>query len=108
LKKNQSRIVGTLEYHSKNFCAIYVRGYPSREDKLGFLTIDRPCGDMRLWESVLAVLRMGHVVLYFPGGPPLVADEAVGAAMPSDEVELMGLPRCVQSAQEIVSIIQSF
>lgn len=97
-----------IRYDSKNFCEIYVRGYPSHEDRLSFLTIDRPCGETRLWESVLAILRMGRVVLYFPGGPPMVADEAVGAALPSDEVESMGPPRCVQSAQEIVGIIQSF
>ena len=95
-----------IRYDSKNFSEICVTSYAADEDRLSFLTIDRPCGDARLWESLFAILRMGRIVLYFPGGPPLVADEAVGASLPSDEVESMGSHRRVQSGQDIVRIIR--
>ncbi len=97
----------SVQYDSKNGCDIYVTGYPSHEDMLSFLTVDRPCRDARLWESLFVILRMGRVVFYFPGGPPLVADEAVGGALPSEEVESMGPHRYVQSGQDILRIIRS-
>jgi len=90
----------SVQYDSKNACDIYATSYPADENKLSFLSADRPCSDTRLWESLFAILKMGRVVLYFPGGPPLVADEAVGASLPSNELESMGPHRCVQSAQD--------
>jgi hypothetical protein len=97
----------SVRYDSKNACDIYVTGYPSHDESLSFLSVDRPCGDVRLWESLIALLKKGRVVLYFPGGPPLVASEAVGASLPSEEVESMGHPQCVQSASDILHIIRS-
>jgi hypothetical protein len=98
----------SVRYGSKNACDIYVTGYPSHDECLSFLSVDRPCRDVRLWESLFALLKMGRVVFYFPGGPPLVASEAVGASLLREEVESMGQPRCVQSASDILRIIRSF
>ena len=97
----------SVRYDSNNTCDIYISAHPSNDDRLTFLTVDRPCGDLRLWESLFAILKMGKVAIYFPGGPPLVASEAVGASLPSDEVKSMGQPRCVQSARDILRIIRS-
>jgi hypothetical protein len=52
-------------------------------------------------------MRLGHVVLYFPGdAPPLAASKETGAHLPGDMKEALGEPRCVQSGQEIVEIIK--
>ena len=95
----------SVRYDSKNTCETYVTAHPSHNESLTFLLVDRPCGDVRLWESLFAILKMGKVAVYFPGGPPLVASEAVGASLPSEEVESMGQPRCVRSASDILNII---
>jgi hypothetical protein len=70
------------------------------------LCIHRPCGDARFWEAVLSILRMGSVILYFPGmETPLVASEWVASDLPNGMVESVGQPRCVGSAQEILDAI---
>jgi hypothetical protein len=96
-----------VSYGTTDVCDIYVTGYPSHDERLSFLMVERPCRDARLWESLFAILKMGRMVLYFPGGSPLVANEAVGASLPRHEVESMGPHRRVQSAQEIVRIMRS-
>jgi hypothetical protein len=59
----------SVRYDSKNSCDISVTTHPSNDGRLTFLTVDRPCGDVRLWESLFAILKMGKVAIYFPGGP---------------------------------------
>ena len=96
-----------VQYDRENTCHIFVTSYPSRHDFLAFISIERPCGDLRFWESILALLKMGRVVCYFPGGPPLIADPAVGAALPTDEVQSLGPPVLVESAQDILRILRN-
>ena len=72
------------------------------------LCIHRPCGDTRIFDAVLSLLRMGSVVLVFPGdAPPLVASESVLPDLPSGMADSMRPPRCVRSAEEILQIIRS-
>jgi hypothetical protein len=94
-------------YDDLNSCHISVYSLPSDPLLLESLCVFRPCGDLRLWEALLAVLRLGSVVLYFPGNaPPLVASKAAGEQLPADMVEAVGQPRVVTSGKEIVEIIK--
>ena len=96
-----------VRYDDLNSCRVGVTALASDPTLVESLCVYRPCGDPRLWEALLAILRLGPVALYFPGNaPPLVANEAAGDELPADMVRAMGRPRVVQSGQEIVEIIR--
>src|SRR5262245_60923704 len=96
-----------VRYDELHACTIYLATFAADDQLVSSLTLNRPCGMPQFWDSVLTVMRMGNVVLYFPGClNPLVANEFVGAHLPADMLEALGRPRCVQSGQEIVDIIE--
>jgi hypothetical protein len=96
-----------VRYDDLNSRHIGVRPLASEASLVESLCVHRPCGDARLWDTLLAVLRLGSLVLYYPGNaPPLVASESVWKHLPADMVEAMGPPRTVRSGQEIVEAIQ--
>jgi hypothetical protein len=96
-----------VRYDDLNSCDVSVTLLASDPTLLASLCVFRPCGDLRLWDALLAVMRLGPVVLYFPGdSPPLVASEAASEQLPADMVEAMGQPRVVRSAQEILEAIK--
>jgi hypothetical protein len=51
------------------------------------------------------VLNRGPIVLYFPGGPPIVTSAGVGAALPKEVINALGEPRFIHSAAEILTIV---
>jgi len=95
----------SVRYDSSNSCNVGVGALPSNNEILSHIFVHRPCGDRRLWEALLQVLGLAPFVLYFPGGPPIVAQAEVGAALPEDMVASIGQPRCVQSVAEILKIL---
>ncbi len=97
----------SVYYDDLNSCHIGVTPLDSDPGQMKALCVFRPCGDLRLWGALLAVLRLGSVVLYFPGdAPPLVASELAGKQLPAEMVEAMGQPRVVSSCDEILQIIK--
>ena len=94
----------SIRYDSLNSCHIGVKSAPSSNDHLASFYVERPCGDGRFWEALFLVLQRGYIVLYFPGGPPIVANEEVAAALAPDIVG-SSPPRCVRSAAEILKIL---
>jgi hypothetical protein len=96
-----------VRYGESVWCKIRVALLPTDVTLVTHLGVCRPLRDMRFWEAILAVMRLGAVALYFPGdAPPLVASEFAGQQLPRGMVEALGQPRVVQSASEIVEIIQ--
>jgi hypothetical protein len=96
-----------VRYDSTDMCTVGVTSAEGDPTRLHSISIYRPCGDICLFVAILSVLRMGSVILYFPGVPtPLVASESVVVDLPKELVDSMGRPRCVQSAQEIVDIMR--
>jgi hypothetical protein len=93
-------------YDRANSCRIRVIPARSNRELITSLSVNRPCGDVRFWESVLAILRMGPMMLYWPGGGPLVGSEARVAEFPEEIAESLGQPLCVGSAQEIMDAIR--
>ena len=57
-----------LRYDGLNSCDIGVNPLGTDATKLAGLYVDRPCRDLRLWDVLFAILNMGGVVLFFPGG----------------------------------------
>jgi hypothetical protein len=95
-----------LRYDDANSCHVHVT---QRDDLIQALTVDRPCGDRRLWDSIYRVLQLGSWVLYFPASkPPLVvADAAHAEQLPPGMREALGPVRQVRSGKEIQEIIRS-
>lgn len=93
-------------YDRLNSCKINVTASKSDNELITSLSANRPCGDVRFWEAVLAILRMGPVILYWPGGGPLVGNNAIAADLPPEIVESLGQARAVGTAQEIMDAIR--
>ena len=63
-----------IRYDEQNSCMMFVN--PDGE-LLDCICVNRPCGVKQFWDAVFQVMRLGNVVLYFPGCPyPLVANES--------------------------------
>jgi hypothetical protein len=61
-----------VQYDETNYCHIGVNALPSDKGRLKSFFVERPCGDLRLWQALASVLRMGTVI-FWPGGPPVLA-----------------------------------
>jgi hypothetical protein len=97
--------VWDVRYDQRNFTDIYV-GAPD-DTLIARFMVNRPCKDPRLWDALLTILRMGHVVLYYPDCKgPIVADESVVPHLPASMSEGFGEPRIVTSADQIVEAIR--
>jgi hypothetical protein len=94
-----------IRYDPHNVCHIGVKTSKPASDTLSSFYVERPCGAPRLWEALFQVLNSGPIVLYFPGGPPIVANDEVTEARLKDAGVSLGEPRRVDSAAEILKII---
>jgi hypothetical protein len=93
-----------LKYDPSNSCEVLLA---AKGQMVTGFTVLRPCEDARLWESLIEILKLGNVVLYFPGeGCPLVADESVIPHLPADMVETLGRPKCIKHGAEIQQAIK--
>ena len=96
-------------YDELNSSDILVQRLPADRRLVHFMSVQRPCGDPRLWDALVAILRLGHFVLYFPAKKPplLIPDESVARHQPKDMVESMGKLVPVRSGQDICHEIQT-
>ena len=95
-----------LRYNDTNTCKIDLMPHSDPSMIHGF-TVERPCGDQRLWDALAFILTLGDLVLYFPGGrAPLVGRSSVTEHLPPDMVEALGQPVVVTSGRGIQHEIQ--
>ena len=95
-----------VHYDDKNACHIGVVALPSDKNMLKSLCVERPCADARLWEALIAVLRMGSVVMSWPGSPPVVSDDAVASNLPEGMTRVIGPARSICSAEGLLRLLQ--
>jgi hypothetical protein len=95
-----------IRYDDKNTCHICVTALPSDKNILTSLCVERPCGDARLWEALIAVLRMQQVVMFWPGGPPIVSDESVASQLPKNMTGAIGAATSVSSAGDLLRLLR--
>jgi hypothetical protein len=95
-----------VRYDSKNSCDIGITAMALDKEMLKSFYVDRPCRDLRLWEGLFSVLRMGSVVMFWPGGPPVVADDAVAGDLPKDMIDSMGQPKLARSVEELLRLVR--
>ena len=97
-----------LRYDDANSCDLYLNAHDSDASLVHGFTVNRPCGDHRLWDSLAFILTLSEVVIYFPGGrAPLVAHSGVAQHLPPNMVEALGQPIVVASGREILHEIQT-
>jgi len=94
-------------YDRLNSCMINITPAKSDNELVTSIAINRPCGDVRFWDSILAILRIGPVMLYWPGGGPLVSSETFATGLPAEIIEALGQPTEVNSAQQILDAIRA-
>ena len=95
-----------ISYDSLNQCDIDVTPLQNDSDRLTGLCVHRPCADMRLWESLYQILKMGSMVLFFPGGPPILAKGSSAAGLPQEMTDSIGDPVYLDSGEAIVRVVQ--
>jgi hypothetical protein len=96
-----------VQYDAKNHCDVYL-SLDGGGAMLQGLSINRPCGDLRLWDALAAILALGNVVLYFPGcKAPLVANSDARQHLPVDMIAALGEPVIVRSGAEILREIEA-
>ena len=97
----------SVRYDDLNSCHVSITSSVSDPAAVESLCVFRPCGDPRLWDALLAVMRLGSAVLYFPGdGSPLVAGESAVGHLPAEIVQAMGRPRVIRSGREMLAAIE--
>ena len=97
-----------LKYDEANSCSLHLTPLVGSCDSIHAISIHRPCGDSRLWESVIRIMELGNVVFYFPGdSPPLVSNQSVGLHLPPDMIETLGQPACVESHEQLLKYVHS-
>ena len=79
-----------VRYDDLNHCDVSVSAIPADREFLNAVCVWRPCGDVRLWEAILQILGMGSVFIYWPGSPPIVADDEVAAGLPDEITTSLG------------------
>ena len=96
-----------VRYEERDACELGVHPAPASAGKmLNGLSVNRPCADLRFWQGLLAVLQMGSVVMFWPGGPPVVADQSVVEFLPRDMIESIGPVQVVQTPQELLNLVR--
>jgi hypothetical protein len=96
-----------VQYDAQNSCDVYLN-LDAGAGMLQGLSINRPCGDIRLWHALATILSLGNVVLYFPGcKAPLIANVNVRQHLPLDMIEALGEPMVLTSGAEILREIQA-
>ena len=95
-----------VQYSADESSDIFLQLLPDDVSLVHTISIHRPCGDIRLWESLCLLLELPGTILYYPGcDTPLARDCQAGINMPDDMRESLGEPVIVSNALEIFQSI---
>ena len=97
-----------LEYDVANASYVHLKPHPNNAGAIVAIAVNRPCGDIRLWDSLARVLRLGNAVLFFPGGAnPMVGSADAVPHLPRDIIEALGNPVVVASGNAILALVHA-
>jgi hypothetical protein len=68
--------------------------------------VSRPCGDEGFWQAIISVLRMGSVMMFWPGSPIMVAPGTIIDGLPEGMIEDFGGPVRISSTEEIFRLLR--
>lgn len=96
-----------VRYDELNSCDIFVQPHLTGPSEIAGLCVMRPCSHPALGDALFDVLKLGNVVLYFPGGShPLVADESTAEHIPKDMLNSLGRCKLVTAGRQILAKIR--
>lgn len=96
-----------LRYGLDEPCTATLLPALTRSDLIG-MVIDGPGKDVRFWDAVARVLRLGNVLLHGPGQPSLlIGSAAVRQHVPAEMFEAHGEPAVVQSGEDILQSVRA-
>ncbi len=93
-----------VQYDDLNRSEIFV---DRDQEPLDSLMVNRPSGDIRLWEALLTIMRMGSFVMFWPGSRPLVARGSTYGPLPHAMVEDFGEPVVIDRAEQFFDLLKS-
>ena len=97
-----------LEYAPNDYCHIYYSDEKVDPASINSFMIQKPTSNPKLWDGLFAIMRLGNMVLYYPGcGGPIIADEAMAEHLPSVMNEELGQPYTASSGQEIFERVRA-
>jgi hypothetical protein len=81
--------------------------HPTDPSLIQGFSVDRPGADIRMWDTLAAILASGPFAFVFAREhPPLIGNPDVTQHLPADMIASMGQPKVVRSGQEILDEIQ--
>ena len=93
-------------YNDLNSSVLFLREVDDGGNIDGFC-INRPCADVRLWESMYKCVSLGNCVIYWPGLEGLLSNRAeVSKHIPQDMLGSLGKVRVVIDYKEILRILK--
>jgi len=97
-----------LDYCEADSCNVILGVDDADKSLLHSFTVLRPCGDVRFWDAMATILKLGNLVLFFPAScPPLIAEASVARHLPPDMIESLGQPKCVNTGREILDALHA-
>jgi len=97
----------SVRYDERNSCDAGVTPIASNPEAINGLYVDKPCADLRLWQALVSLLRMGSFFLFGPGSPPIVADPGVAASLPDEIIEALGSPKLAATAEDVLRVLEA-
>jgi hypothetical protein len=94
-----------VRFDATNWCDVGVTPLESDPTRLRSLYVDRPCAHPELWNALVFVLQLGYVVIFWPGGPPVVWDESIASQLPQDVIERLGPPKFANSGEDLLRLL---
>jgi hypothetical protein len=97
-----------VEYGPHDSCNLALSPLDNARDQIHYVTVERPCKDVRLWQSLVLLLGHKNTVLFFPGsGGPLLLRAAVADHLPLDMLDSLGKPHVISDGPDIVRYIEN-
>lgn len=94
-----------VRFDATNSCDVGVTPLESDRTRLKSLYVDRPCAHPDLWSALFFLLQLGYVVIFWPGGPPVVWNETIAKELPKDVVRCLGAPRLASSGEDLLRLL---
>jgi hypothetical protein len=95
-----------VRYDDANYCDMRPVPLESDESRIASLGMEGACTDPRLWDALFAILKLGNVVMRWPGSGPVVAEASVVEHLPPELIKASGPPAVVHRGADIAKLIQ--
>ncbi|MDE2228973.1 MAG: hypothetical protein KGL11_08035 [Alphaproteobacteria bacterium] len=92
-----------LKFPDGGWSEIYVTAGP----RIGGFMVTRSPDSPEFWSGLIEILKRTTSVLYWPGGPPVVADASVIPHIPKGMIEALGEPVVTTDRDKILELIRN-